>query len=350
MTEPIAPFSKIPLFKDFYYGFIPNKPFYLPEHYPNLTNKTAIVISPNSAVGSNVVKLLFSKDCNVIAIVKSQSLADSMKKKITKEYPQSNGSLTIIGMFDVLDLTLIKPICDKIKTILNGKAVNIIIHNSGLTKLRKSEKESKQGIESVFQINIMVPQLFQHYLDPLFLKRDDVSLKRIVWVSGSSQLLGGSEYDNFFIDYDHTFDNHKNNSNTQKRPSSLTIYGQTKDGNIMQAKAWAEKHQKLVNKLECVSVTVYPGNLTTDLHRDHDWLKSKPFSLFSKDGIYGAYNELYAALSPQLTTENQGSYIVPFGHFEKPREELETALEDGTYMRFWNLIEDWIRDFTKETM
>ena len=39
--------------------------------------------------------------------------------------------------------------------------------------------------------------------------------------------------------------------------------------------------------------------------------------------IYGAYTELFAGLSPELTIENdQGRYVVPWGRAKTPRQDL----------------------------
>lgn len=42
--------------------------------------------------------------------------------------------------------------------------------------------------------------------------------------------------------------------------------------------------------------------------------------------IYGAYTELWAALSPALTLELSGSYVWPCGRFGLFREDIEAAI------------------------
>ena len=41
--------------------------------------------------------------------------------------------------------------------------------------------------------------------------------------------------------------------------------------------------------------------------------------------IYGAYTELWTALSPDLTPERSGAYIVPWGRIGSFRPDIEAA-------------------------
>ena len=54
------------------------------------------------------------------------------------------------------------------------------------------------------------------------------------------------------------------------------------------------------------------------------------------DAIFGAYTELYAGLSSEITLKNNGSYIIPWGRIRPnaafPRQDLVkagVAKEDG---------------------
>lgn len=41
----------------------------------------------------------------------------------------------------------------------------------------------------------------------------------------------------------------------------------------------------------------------------------------------GAYTELFAGLSPTLSMENTGSYIIPWGRVFTPRQDLVDAMK-----------------------
>lgn len=61
--------------------------------------------------------------------------------------------------------------------------------------------------------------------------------------------------------------------------------------------------------------------------------------------MYGAYSELYAAFSPDLTTENNGGYILAWGRIDKIPDDITKAMKDkkeggaGGALRFWDYCE-----------
>ncbi|CCH58888.1 hypothetical protein TBLA_0B00440 [Henningerozyma blattae CBS 6284] len=334
MTEPAPVYTRREYIKGYYYGFFPIKPTFLPKDYPDLSGKTAIVTGSNSGIGFHTMRFLYEKNCNVISVVRSESKGEVAKDKIVKEFPDSKGSITTVSGCDFLDLANVKPVGLKIKEILKGKPLNIIIHNAGIMPLINTET-SKQGIEAIFQVNVMGPQLLQSFLDPLFLKKDD-PLKRIVWVASGAHLSGFPEYGI------HWEDPGFEKTPVAERPPAFTLYGQTKAANVLQAHAWATVNKKLVEDVGCVSVSVYPGNLKTNLEsvQKNNWIMRTIINKFCYDGEHGAYTELYAALSPKLTVKDQGAYVVPYGDVREPRSDVAMAMKNGSDVKLWNIVEE----------
>ena len=69
-------------------------------------------------------------------------------------------------------------------------------------------------------------------------------------------------------------------------------------------------------------------------------------SLFSKGilfkpPLYGAYSELFAALSPKVTSKHNGGFIIPWGRFGDLPGHIETGLKpkaeggSGAAEKFW---------------
>ena len=60
---------------------------------------------------------------------------------------------------------------------------------------------------------------------------------------------------------------------------------------------------------------------------------------------FGAYTELYAGLAPDITPENNGCYIIPWGRMMEPRADLRNAMKGkdeggaGTAAAFWDWCE-----------
>lgn len=329
--------SRVKGIAEIYRAVVANKPAYLPEDYPDLTNKTAIVTGANTGIGWHVSKLLYEKNCHVITVVRTESKGLEASETIKKEIASSKGSITVVGGCDFLDLTTVKDAGDKIKAALGDKPLNVVIHNAGLMA-PKNQGTSKQGYEAMFSVNVLGPQLLQHFIDPLFLKKDD-TLKRIVWVSSGAHFSGLQECG---IHWENpTFEGIPLN----ERPDNITLYGQSKAANILQAKGWSTTHKVIVENIGCVSVSCFPGILKTELMREWGTSLNYLASCLFKDGSYGAYTELYAALYPGLSIKDTGAYIFPFGEIHDPREDLRIGLTDGTDLKLWDLVQEKISPF-----
>ncbi|SCU97701.1 LANO_0E16710g1_1 [Lachancea nothofagi CBS 11611] len=331
-------YSSLYKIKEMYYAFRPSSATYTPEQYPDLNGKLAVVTGANTGIGFQVMKLLYSKNCNVLCIVRSQEKGVAARKRVLDEVKDSSGSIQVVGGCEMGSLEKVKTASNDIAKAINGRPICLIVHNAGIMPSANTAT-SEDGFENIFAVNVMGPQLLQHYLDPLFLKKDD-DMKRIVWVSSSAHFYGFSDYG---INWENPTFEHVE---IKDRPSATTLYGQSKAANIFQAKAWATKHKEIVDKIGCVSVSCFPGLIQTDLQRDiTSPLARKLISCMFFESHYGAYSELFAALSPELKSTDQGAYIVPFGEVHDPRCDIKVGLENGIDLKLWDFVESKISSF-----
>ena len=56
-------------------------------------------------------------------------------------------------------------------------------------------------------------------------------------------------------------------------------------------------------------------------------LRSSQDKFFLYPAVNGAYTELFSVLSPEITTEQSGAYILPFGRLGGLRTDVEAALK-----------------------
>ncbi len=76
-----------------------------------------------------------------------------------------------------------------------------------------------------------------------------------------------------------------------------------------------------------------------------------PQSILFKPPLYGAYSELFAALSPAVKAEHNGAFIIPWGRFGNIPAHIEKGLRTraeggaGTANIFWNWCERQTRPF-----
>lgn len=65
----------------------------------------------------------------------------------------------------------------------------------------------------------------------------------------------------------------------------------------------------------------------------------------------GAYTELWAGLSPEVTLEKAGSFVYPFGRFGKIRPDWANAIKpvseggNGTTQKFWEWSEEQVSKY-----
>ena len=117
------------------------------------------------------------------------------------------------------------------------------------------------------------------------------------------------------------------------KPDQEKLYTGSNTGNWFLASEFARiannNSEDGQNHGTIMSVTQNPGNLQTNLlrHTSRFFRLSTGWLLFNAK--MGAYTELWAGLSPELKTEDNGRYIIPWGRIHPtPRKDLLDALRD----------------------
>jgi NAD(P)-dependent dehydrogenase (short-subunit alcohol dehydrogenase family) len=103
-----------------------------------------------------------------------------------------------------------------------------------------------------------------------------------------------------------------------------------------------------------VSVPQNPGNLATGIFRGFPWWKLIFINRTLHSQAMAPYTPLFAGLSSEITLENNGILVIPWGRLrgssESPRNDIELAMlpEDeggtGASRRFWDWCEQKIQD------
>ncbi len=122
-------------------------------------------------------------------------------------------------------------------------------------------------------------------------------------------------------------------------------YAVSKLGNWMLGREMARRY----GRDGLVSVTQNPGNLKTDVYGGTSGLIMFFLNSLLHEAKFGAYTELYAGLSPDITMENNGVYVIPWGRVrldkDCPRKDIVKAMtseEDGGLgynKKFWEWCE-----------
>jgi retinol dehydrogenase 12 len=290
-----------------------------------------------------VARLLYSKNSKVYVMARSEEKANKAIESIKAAAPQSAGSLVFIPL-DYDDLTTVKAAAERFTTA--EKRLHVLINNAGLQGAGPIDRTA-QGYERHLQTNCLGPFLLYKFLAPILTATaEDPATPphtvRTVWLSSVAAELFSEKQTGFCLN---NLDYRANAKDANYR------YGVSKLGNWAYAvelarRDWGGTTSKVIH------LSVNPGNLRTNLQRHQSAiLKTLTFPL-TYPSINGAYTELWAALSPEVTAERSGSYVVPFGRFYPQRPGLEAGAakpesEGGndTVRKFWDWSEEQVKRY-----
>ncbi|EGR49917.1 uncharacterized protein TRIREDRAFT_3287 [Trichoderma reesei QM6a] len=288
----------------------PPKPAFTEQNLGNLTGKVYIVTGSNTGVGKELAQILYSKNATVYVAARSQAKATEAIEDIRKAFPTSTGRL----VFHPLDLADLEAVAKSARDFIARETrLDVLFNNAGVMHPPQGST-TKQGHELQLGVNNLGHVLFTELLTPLLAQTAAKSAPnsvRVVWVSSLYSELGSPKGG---IDPD-------NLGFTKKDKSTYHKYSVSKAGVYYQGAEYAKKYKDQ----GIISLTVNPGNLRSDLQRyGGDGIiqqLNKKLLLFPP--INGAYSELFCGLSPEVTADKSGSYVIPWGRFASIREDIE---------------------------
>jgi len=210
--------------------------------------------------------------------------------------PKSVGTLTLLPL-DLSDLNAVKKAAEEF--VSNENSLHGLINNAGVQALGDTNGEARtaQGHEVHMGVNVLAPFLFTRLLKGVLAetaRREQPGAVRVVWVSSmGTETIGelGRGLSADYVDY-------------WPLMSPLERYGLSKAGNWLHgvecAKRWAEDG--------ILSLPINPGHLRSDLYREGGTLFKFALRPVLFPSTYGAYVELFAALSPSLTIKDSGAW------------------------------------------
>jgi retinol dehydrogenase-12 len=213
---------------------------------------------------------------------------------IKQNTPKSAGELVFLHL-DLSDLSTIKKSAQDF--LSKERKLDVLFNNAGVMATPQGSKTA-QGYELQLGTNNIGTFMFTKLLTPTLVataKTEPSGTVRVVWVSSSaaeglSPSPGGIIMDN--LDY-----------HQDKAP--MYKYGVSKAGNYLHATEFAKRYRAD----GVVSIPLNPGNLNSDLYRQFGPVLSFILRTFLLNPpIFGAYTELFAGLSPQITIKQTGSW------------------------------------------
>ncbi|RSL99911.1 hypothetical protein CEP52_009455 [Fusarium oligoseptatum] len=314
----------------------PPKPTFTEKDVPDLKEKVYIVTGSNTGVGKELARMLYSKNAKVYIAARSEEKAKTAMADIKKTSPDSSGSMDFLRL-DLADLTTIKGSADAF--LSKEKKLHVLFNNAGIQS--PDPGVTAQGYEAHLGVNALGTFMFTKLLTPKLVetaKSEPAGTVRVIWVSSSGAEILGEKSVGLHLD---NLDYHINKSEMYK-------YAISKVGNYLHGVEYGKRHRSD----GIISLPLNPGNLQSDLYRDRTSLLFKFMIKFMMyPPIMGAYTELYGGLSPDITLDKTGSWIIPFGRIHHIRKDLTEATRteseggNGTGLKFWQWSETEVNKY-----
>ncbi|PYI07085.1 NAD(P)-binding protein, partial [Aspergillus sclerotiicarbonarius CBS 121057] len=313
----------------------PPNPLFTEKECPDQAGKVFIVTGGYSGVGLELVKILYQKNATIYVAGRSEAKAKTAIQEISSQHQTSTGRLVFLFL-DPNDLTTIKP---AVGSFLQAETRLDVLWNNAGVMFPPKRSVTKQGHEMQLGSNSIAHFLLTKLLHPILEQTAASATPRSVRVCWAGSLYAELSHPKGVINFD--------DINYTNGGPETEIYSQSKAANLLQGSEWAKRHVDS----KVLHLSFNPGNLRSGLQRHGGFL----FNIFAApllyEPVYGAYTELYAGLSPDITDDHNGAYIIPWGRVAtwKPSllEATRSEEEGGTGVasRFYDWCEEQTNAF-----
>ena len=307
------------------------------ENVPRQDGKVFIVTGGNSGCGFELINALYPSGATIYMAARSQDKAEQAIQQIKSKWPNATNPSTIKYLhLDLNDLTTIKSTAE---TFMKQETkLHVLWNNAGIAGVPKGTA-TKQNLEAHIGVNCVAPLALAQALLPM-LKETATSATpgsvRVVWTS-SYIAEGGTPKRGFDLK---TLD-----AGGAKDPTK--DYANSKLGNWLLSIEMSRRYGK--GKDGLLSVCQNPGNLSTPVWKHQSRLFMMLLNPILAEPKYGGYTELWAGLSEDLTMEDGGAYVIPWGRKHTPaRSDLYQAIDvkddNNLAAKFWNWCDAKVKD------
>ncbi|KAM0421123.1 hypothetical protein ACHAPT_011015 [Fusarium lateritium] len=301
----------------------PPAPRFTEKNVPDQAGKVFIVTGASAGVGKELARILYSLNTKVYLASRTETKVNDAIAYIRSAVPESTGELHFLPI-NLEDLDSVKQAAASF--LQQESRLDALWNNAGVM-MPPAGSTSKQGYELQLGVNCVASFLFTQLLTPILTetaKNEPPGSVRVLWVASSAAELfsppGGVNMSNL--------DNQRSVFPSEK-------YGVSKGGMVLLSQEYAKRHEKD----GIISVAMNPGNLKTELRRHLPWIFATIFGWISWDPQYGAYSELFAGFSPEITPENSGCWVIPWGRISPIRDDIRESAENGLGEKFWEWCE-----------
>jgi NAD(P)-dependent dehydrogenase (short-subunit alcohol dehydrogenase family) len=294
------------MLRNAYLQVYPPPPTLTEGNLPSQRGKVFVVTGGTSGVGLELAKLLYNAGATVYVTGRSMKTVSAAIAEVRSSGPWDGGAAGVIDGVDI-DLSDLTNMKAKAEELLRKTAkIDGLILNAGVM-LPPLGSTTAQGLELQVGVNCVAHLLLAHLLTPALVTAAQIAAAdrappgsvRVVWTGSISVDINAPK---------HGFPMSEIRS---PPPNPAVNYTNSKLGNWYLAAYFGSLPEIASNNI--LSVVQSPGLLKTNLQRNFTSVQSFMIRLTGKHAKFGAYTELWSALSQDLTMQDQGGYMAPWG-------------------------------------
>ncbi|RYO84062.1 hypothetical protein DL764_009381 [Monosporascus ibericus] len=253
----------------------------------NLPSQVFIVTGSSSGFGKELAKILYQRDAKVYVATRSETKALAAIDEIRTLSPNSKGELVYLHL-DLNDLAAVKRSAQEFMS--KESRLDVLWNNAGVM-LPAEGSTTAQGYELQLGVNTIASFAFSLHLRPIMAATAKTAPKnsvRVAWVAS----IAAKEAPKPPIDF--------SNLNYERKDESQWMkYRRSKAGMVMLAAEYARRTAG-------EGISLEPGVAKTDLQRNMPVSQRLLVSTFGFEPKKGAYTQLFAGLSPEVTANSYG--------------------------------------------
>lgn len=291
----------------------PPTPTLTEKNIPSQEGKVFIVTGGAAGIGYELCQILYQAGGRVYLAGRSETNARTAISEIKELSTETRGKLEFINIA-LDDLTTVKPAVENF--LAQESRLDVLFNNAGVSNPPRGSI-SPQGHELQLATNCLGPYLLTQLLLPTLIataKGAPPASVRVVWTGSIVVDLSAPTTGIDLADLTNPPKDQQKNYTTSKTANWFL----------------ADALSRQAGGQGVLSVCQNPGNLKSQLTRHMPRIVPVLASPLLYHPSYGAYTELWCGVSSDLTIEDGGSYILPWGRrHPKPREDLLESLKES---------------------
>lgn len=284
-----------------------------------LCQQVFIVTGGYAGVGQELSRILYSRNGTIYIAGRSAEKAQTAISSIKQSATSSTGKISFLQL-DLSDLTTIEPAVESFKS--QESRLDVLVNNAGVM-FPPEGSLTTQSHDLQTGTNLLGPYTLYKLLSPLLTetaKSSPTASVRVAWAGSVGIEVLSPKSGGMILDKDG-----KPVVGTKEVTNEVN-YAQTKAGNYFFAAELARNEKSAGTGV--VHVAFNPGNLRTELQRHFKGIGATITDvLLLYPAVFGAYTELFCAVSPEITPEKSGSYVWPWGRIGGLRPDVEASVK-----------------------